>query len=404
MRVNTVRTSIFGAAALVLGLSLSHGQGTPSLAKQRTITVGGKSYVLTSRLKSILVGDFFYNYDHHKNASPQNLIATLQRLGGVEGWTVDVTTDGNAVTAAKLKGYQVFFANYISSWASSNGFPTANRTAVQDFVENQGGGVFIQHSSGDSRAGNNWPWFYNTAHPVEYTGESSRITISAPVFIPQAAKASPIMEGISFAGKDTVIWPQGEWHTFNKIITDIHPEATVLLKMDAVHCTKGGTGTNCGSAYNYSVPGGYPATWTFPDKKGNIGYFMEAHDLVTMQAMTQAVWDKFYRQFMYYVAGYDTVAVSTALKPRNADLNFALDGSGITFHPSDQPGVFINKPGYHMVTLFDMAGHKVKEIKGNQYPVDYDLSADFKGVKAGVYVMRVALANGRVGSKRFFVN
>ena len=54
------------------------------------------------------------------------------------------------------------------------------------------------------------------------------------------------MEGINFAGKDTVIWPQGEWHTFNKIITDVQPSAAVLLRMDGPKCTKDGKGTNCG--------------------------------------------------------------------------------------------------------------------------------------------------------------
>ena len=396
------KTSTTAVLALVLGLS-GVSQAQTSLAKQRTVTSGGKSYVLTSKLKSILVGDFFYNFDHHSQNSPQNLISTLQRLGTAEGWTIDVTKDGNAVTAAKLKGYQVFFANYISNWAAGTGFPTANRTAVQNFVEIDGGGVFIQHCSGDSRVTTNWNWFYQTAHPVEYTGESSRTTVSAPVFIPQTAKTHPVMEGISFAGKDTVIWPQGEWHTFNKIITDVQPSAAVLLRMDGPKCTKDGKGTNCGGSYNYSVPGGYPASWTFADKKGTIGYFMEAHDLITMNAMTQPVWDKFYKQFMYFMAGYDTTAV-TGLARGAKDSEFAVDPSGITFHSIDQAGVFINKAGKHVVSLFDMQGHKVKEIRGDKFPVDYDLSGELKNARGGVYVVRVAIAGGLVRSKRVFVN
>ena len=399
------RTFQIGLCTAALALAgISHGDPTPSLARSRTVTVGGKSYVLTSKLKNILVGDFFYNFDHHSQNSPQNMITTLNRLAATEGWNIEVTTDGNAVTAAKLATKQVFVGNYISSWASSGKFPTANATAVQNFVETQGGGVMIMHSSGDSGPSNNWPWFYNTAHPVVYTGESSRITVSAPVFIPQSAKSHPIMEGISFGGKDTVIWPQGEWHTFQKIITSVYPNADVLLRMDGTKCTKGGVGPNCGGSYNYSVPGGYPATWTFPDKKGSIGYFMEAHDLVTMNAMTQPVWDKFFRQFFYYIAGYDSVPVPTALRHGNSDLNFTLDPSGVTFHPSDEAGVFINKAGTHVITMFDMTGHKLKEIRGNKFPVDYDLASDMKGAKAGVYVMRVALSGGVVRSKRFFVN
>ena len=306
------KKSSFAAAAL-LGLAIAAQGQTPSLARQRTITVGNKSYQLTSKLKNLLVGDFFYNYDHHQNGSPQNLIATITRIARTENWTVETTTDGNSVTATKLKGFQVFFANYISSWASKSTFPSANRKAIQDFVEVQGGGVFIQHASGDSKVGTGWDWYYNTAHPVGYEHESSRLTVSAPVAIPPAARTHPIMDGIKFNGKDTVIFPQGEWHTFAKIITATYPKADVLLSMNGAKCTKGGSGTNCGMSLdviNYDVPGGYPASWTFPDKNGAIGYFMEAHDLVTMNAMTQPVWDKFYTQFMYYIAGYDTVAVA----------------------------------------------------------------------------------------------
>jgi Trehalose utilisation len=399
--------SAFVSATLLLGLAAMSQAQTASLARQRVVTVGGKSYQLTSKLKTLLVGDFFYNYDHHQNNSPQNMISTLNRVAKTEGWTVDLTTDGNSVTATKLKGYQVFFGNYISSWASSNGFPTANRTAIQEFVENQGGGVFILHSTGDSKVSTKWDWYYNVAHPVGYEHESSRVTVSAPVAIPPAARTHPIMDGIKFNGKDTVIFTQGEWHTFAKIITSIYPKADVLLSMDGSHCTKGGTGSNCGvslDVVNYNVPGGYPASWTFPDKKGTIGYFMEAHDLVTMQCMGTAVWDKFFTQFLYYIAGYDSIVVPTTIRPGKSETSFAVDQSGITFHPDDQAGVYISKSGSHVVSLFDMAGHKVQEIRGNKAPVDYNLESDFKGAKAGIYVMRVALAGGRVGSKRFYVH
>ena len=147
-----------GILTLVLGLAGVSEAQTSSLAKQRTITKDGKSYVLTSRLKSILIGDFFYNFDHHSQNSPQNLISTLQRLGRAEGWNVEVVTNGQAVTAAKLKDHQVFFANYISNWAT--GSQAAHRSAVEDFVEDQGGGVFLQHASGDSRGSGSWLWYY----------------------------------------------------------------------------------------------------------------------------------------------------------------------------------------------------------------------------------------------------
>jgi hypothetical protein len=403
MRGTIRKTFITDILALVLGLAGTSQAQAPSLAKQRTITKDGKSFMLTSRLKSILIGDFFYSFDHHSQNAPQNLSLTLQRLGQAEGWTVEVITNAQAVTTAELKDHQVFFANYVSQWGANSYFPSENRTAVQDFVENQGGGVFLQHASGDTRVPINWP-FYSVMHPVEYIGDSRRINVSAPVFIPQAAKTHPVMEGINFAGKDTVIWPQGEWQMFNHIITDVQPAAAVLLKMDGAKCTERGTGTNCGKPFNYSIPEGYPVSWTFPVKKGTIGFFMEAHDLITMQAMTQPVWDRFYKQFMYHMAGYDTVEVTTGLARGAKDSEFAVDPSGVTFHSTDPAGVFINKAGRHVVSLYDMQGNKVKEIRGDKFPVDYDLSGELKNARGGVYVMRVALAGGMVRSKRIFVN
>jgi hypothetical protein len=404
MIAKIARPAAMLAAALCLGLAASADAQAVPLAKQRTITKDGKQYMLTSRLKSILVGSFTYGFNH--TVGYPNLEATLKRIGAAEGWTVDITdpkNNGSEVTAAKLANYQVFFANYISYWAQSGKFPAAAKTAVQDFVEVKGNGVFLMHSSGDSGPSQNWPWFYETVHPVLYNGESSRTDVSAPVAIPTTIKSHPVMEGISFNGKDTVIFPQGEWHTFQKIITDVVPKADVFLRMDGTKCTKGGTGKNCGSGYNYSVPGGYPASWTFPDKKGTIGYFMEGHDLVTMNAMTQPVWDRFFKQFMYYVAGYDTTLVTGIAGKTVPEMTDGLDASGITFHPSDQAGVLISKPGSHIVTLFDMAGHKVKELRGSRVPVDYNLGGELKGARTGIYVLRVNVA-GAVRTKRFFIH
>ena len=219
-------------AALALAGAV-HSQES-SLTRQRTVTVDGKSYVLTSKLKSILVGDFFYNFDHHSGLAPQNMIATLNRLAATEGWTVEVTTDGNAVTAEKLKGHQVFFADYISSWAAAGKFPAANRAAMQDFVEN-GGGLFLMHSSGDSHMDGGWPWFLKDVQPGSSTGFENRyIGVSAPVFVPPESKSHPILEGISFAGSDTVLFPAGDWPVYTKPIAQVKPQAVILLKMDGI--------------------------------------------------------------------------------------------------------------------------------------------------------------------------
>jgi hypothetical protein len=383
-----------GLSLLCLALAGPAGAQTVPLAKERVVTVGAKSYMLKSRLKAILVGSFTYGFNH--TTGYPNLEATLKRIGAAEGWTVDITiptNNGSEVTAAKLAGYQVFFANYISFWAQSGKFPAAAKTAVQDFVEAKGNGVFLMHSSGDSGPSQNWPWFYDVLHPVLYNGESSRETVSAPVAIPAAIKSHPVMEGINFNGKDTVIFPQGEWHTFQKLITDIVPKADVFLRMNGAKCTKGGSGANCGMGYNYSVPGGYPASWTFPDKKGTIGYFMEGHDLITMNAMTQPVWDRFFKQFMYYMAGYDSTEIGVGISGKVIPgFETGLDASGITFHPGNQAGVFISKPGSHIVSLFDMSGRKLKEIRGNRAPVDYDLNDQLIGARSGIYVLRVTVA------------
>ena len=406
------QSSILGAAVLILGLINPLNAQTVPLAKQRVETINGQQYQLTSKLKSILIGSFFYNYNH--DIATPNLDSTLRRIGRSETppWTVDIETNGANITAAKLgnpatTGYQVLFANYISSWASATTFPTANRTAVQNFVETQGGGVFIMHSSGDSRTGQSgvWPWYYNTAHPVGYIGESSRTNVSARVGIPASIKTHPIMEGISFGGTygpDSVVFPQGEWHWFTNKITTVNPNAKVFLSMNPSTCSTTGTNTNCGVAtatYNYgTAAAGYPASWTFPDMKGNIGYFMEGHDLVTMNAMTTPIWDKFFKQFMYWTAGYDTVLISTGIHKLNLD--FSLDASGISFHPAEV-GVLISKPGNHLVTLYDMAGHKIKEVRGSRVPIDYNWSDELKS-KSGVYLMRVSVSGG-FKSRRFFV-
>ncbi|MDB5049177.1 MAG: hypothetical protein JWO30_2248 [Fibrobacteres bacterium] len=395
---------------IILGMAGMAQAETVPLAKERVIALNGKGYLLKSKLKSILVGSFTYGFNHAEGFP--NMEATLKRIGAAEGWTVDVTSPsnhGSEVTAAKLRGYQVFFANYISGWASSGQFSAAAKAAVQDFVETQGGGVFLMHSSGDSGPSQNWPWFYDVLHPVTYNGESSRSNVSAPVFIPAAMKTHPVMEGIGFSGKDTVIFPEGEWHTFAKLITSVYPKADIFLRMNGAKCTKNGSGTNCGNGtggYNYNVPGGYPATWTFPDKKGAIGYFMEGHDKVTMNAMTQPVWDRFFKQFLYYIAGYDSTEVPMpvdGIAGGIPGLGSGLDVSGITFHPADGVGVFISRPGSHLISLFDLTGHKVKEVRGTRSPADYDLSADLKGSGSGVYILRVTVS-GVVRSKRFLVH
>ncbi|MEO6097288.1 MAG: ThuA domain-containing protein [Fibrobacteria bacterium] len=392
MKSISFRSALLSATLLAF-FALSGQAQTVPLAKQRVETIGGKSYQLTSKLKSILVSTFFYTFNH-KDGIP-NMTETLQRVGAAEGWKVDVVASGGDVTATKLQDYQVFFGNNISNWGSSNSWSAASRTAMQDFVEQQGGGMFLMHGSGESGADVRWSWFYNVAHPMIYSGELYP-SVPAPVSIPDDAKIHPIMEGVAMASST---W-SGDWHKFSKLITKIPGiNAQVLFTIDGKNCSgcvKGATSTFIG----YDVDGGYPTSWTFPAGKGTIGYFMEGHDLETMKIMGQANWDKFFRNFMYHMAGYDTVLVPTSIKSPE---KLSLDASGVSFHPMNEPGVYISKPGSHSVSLFDVSGHLVKEIRGNRTPVDYDFESELKDVQKGIYVMRVVVPGG-AKSKRFLVN
>ena len=67
-------------------------------------------------------------------------------------------------------------------------------------------------------------------------------------------------------------------------------------------------------------------------------------------------------------------------------------------------GVFINRPGRHWVTLFDMAGRKLREIRSAKWPVDYDLASDLEAAGTGVYLLRVSLPGAMVRCKRYFVD
>lgn len=392
---------------------------TASLAEQRTETIGGKQYLLTSHLskkpenktaanaRGVLLGIFTYGFDHVQGKA--NLDSTISRIGRGEGWTVDRVTNGNDVTTAKLANYQVFFGDYISGWTNPT-FPTAGRTAIQDFVETSGKGLFIQHSSGDA-TNTSWTWFRTYAHPCHYNGEAGRNAASTGkvgVFKGYQNNPSgvghPILEGIEWGGKDSTTWQSNELHTFDKNILDasITPAGwRGLLSLNAATC---GTPNTCGNGgYNYSngAGGNWPISWTFPLKKGNIGYFMEGHDLTTMTSMTQATWDRYFKQFMYFLAGYDTASVTTTVNPSRKDAGapYAIDASGITFHPNAQPGVLVSKAGNHIVALYDVSGKLIREERSRVSPIDYDFSADLAG-KHGVYVLRVA-APGVTRSQKF---
>ena len=155
------------AAGLCFGLANVSQAQTVSLAQQRTETINGQQYLLTSKLKSIVLGEFTFGFNH--TVGYPNLDSTISRIGKAEtpAWTVTRMTQASQVTSANLANYQVFFANYISGFGGgrTGGFTSAQQTALQDFVETQGKGIFLMHSSGDSPVNTSWPWYSTTLMP-----------------------------------------------------------------------------------------------------------------------------------------------------------------------------------------------------------------------------------------------
>jgi len=423
------RIGFANAIALTLVMcfvTTATAQDQVDFAKERVVTINGKYYDLHSKLKAILIGDFTYGFNH--SIGSPNLDSTLARIGRAENppWTIDwvqgTSQVAAKVTTANLSKYQVFFANYISGWADSGAstFPVASQAALQSFVEDSGKGLFFQNSSGDSRysaSGNPWPWYF-TVFPPRYTGEAGaggagsvgKIGIWGEDNL--AAKQHPILQGINWNGSDSVgISPGMDLPTFAFVITNptVKPAGWQgLLGLNPSTC---GEPNTCGNAqsYNYTDeaakggPWGYPISWTYPFKNGTIGYFMEGHDMNMMNSMTREVWDRFYRQFMYYLAGYDTTAMGPiSIHFPNHPLNMGVDQSGITFHPSGEAGVLITKAGYHSVALFDIAGHRIKEERGKQVPYDYLFDAKMDGIRSGAYILRVVVP-GAKRSKRVFL-
>ena len=222
--------SLAFAVGLCFGLFNVPQAQTVSLAQQRTETINGRQYLLTSKLKAIVLGEFTYGYNH--TVGYPNLDSTISRIGRAESpaWTVARMTSGSQVTSANLANYQVFFANYISGFGGgrSGGFTAAQQTALQDFVEVQGKGIFLMHSSGDSPVNTSWPWYASTLMPNHYTGEAGAGNSASTGKVGiwgqnnKAAKSHPILEGIGWGGAnpDTVTITGMELHTFDKAITN----------------------------------------------------------------------------------------------------------------------------------------------------------------------------------------
>jgi hypothetical protein len=220
------------------------------------------------------------------------------------------------------------------------------------------------------------------------------------------AVGHPILEGIGWGGKDSVVWRENELHTFDKNILDpsiTPPGWQGLLSLNVATCGRPNTCGNGGYDYAAGAGGNWPVSWTFPLQKGNVGYFMEGHGLATLGSMTQATWDRYFKQFLYYLAGYDTTAVppaSALLPPPGAAL--PVEDSGITFRSGEsEASVFISRPGPHSVSVYDLHGRRVRSFRGDRAPATYVFSQRGSPLP-GVYVMRV-VAPGCARWKRFFL-
>jgi hypothetical protein len=370
-----------------------------SLAEQRTITVNGQTKLITSKLsklnantsrvRGVLDLNFTYNF-HHRDGKPV-MESMLNRFAAQEGWTVthyyfqdpnhSGVDDRSKITLPELNKNLVVFANHISHWGNQ-GSSSVN-TAVENYMEQTGGGLVIMHGSGDSQNAN-WAYYRDKLHPVNFQGHGT--ILPGTILRPTEAASHPIMEGGILSAEKVI---EGEWHHFQKLVTTVNTKAEVLMKVDPARCS------NCGYTGSLAFTGGNPISWVMPVGKGWVGYFQEGHDATTQTQLTQAVHDRFFKQMMFYVAGYDTASAVSALPgyPRNH--------SGISFDEAAM-AVFIEKPGYHKVGLYDVDGRKYDEHSGRGV-AGYDFEDTRKRLKTGMYILRVDYGRTGTAAKRYVV-
>ena len=350
------------AFGLAMGLAAMNAWSqTVSLAERRTVTVNGQERTIvsklsklnpnTTRVRAVMDLNFTYNF-HHKDGKPV-IVDMLDRFGTQEGWAIthyyknDVNhagiNDESKITLAELNKNMVVFANHISNWADQ-GESNMNK-AVQAYMQTSGGGLMFLHGSGDSQS-DKWKFYSDSLHPVAFKGHGNITT--GTIYRPTEAATHPVMEGGVLSAEKVI---NGEWHHFSKLITTANSKAEVLMKVDPARC--GG----CGYTGTFAFTGGNPVSWVIPVGKGKVGYFQEGHDKTTQTELTQAVWDRFFKQMLFYIAGYDTLA-TTNVVPK-----YARNQSGVSFDPAAM-SVFVEKPGYHKVGLYDVEGKKFDEAAG----------------------------------------
>jgi hypothetical protein len=401
------------AGALCFGFAASgFGQVVP-LAEKRTITVGAEQRTIvsklsaqnpnTTRVRAVMDLNFTYNY-HHQLGKPV-LADLLDRLATSEGWTVthyyyaDLNHSGvddrTKITLTELNKNIVVVANQISNWASTgnSGTGATNNLAVRNYLMNTGGGVLVMHGSGDSPTGSTWKFYTDTLHPVLFTGHGN--IVSGRVIRTVSAANHPVMEGGILQDSLTL---SGEWHRFTKLITTVNTKAEPLFKVNWNTCSGCYTADNQRFYLEGGTPGN-PVAWTMPVGKGWVGYFQEGHDATTRNQMTGAIHDKFFKQMIYYIAGYDTLPATGIVRP-----SYARDRSGISFNPRAME-VFIDTKGAHRVSVWTLSGLRVSQVSGFGR-ARYGRDSEALGMwnpKSGVYVMTVE-SGKTVSSRKYIIN
>lgn len=394
--------AIFTRGLMALGLSIGAGAGWAqdiSLAERRTVTVNGQQKTIVSKLsklnpnttraRAVMDLNFTYGF-HHQDGKPV-IVNMLDRFKAQEGW--DVThyylndrnnqgkNDASKITLAELNKHLVVFANHISEFGSKAA--EGIQPQIESYMEQTGGGMILLHGSGDTKNAF-WTYYKEKLHPVNFQGHGN-IT-RGTIFRPAEAAQHPVMEGGVLASEKAI---DGEWHHFQKIITGENPKAEVLMKVDPARCN------NCGYTGSLAFSGGNPISWVMPVGKGMVGYFQEGHDTKTATELTQAVWDRFFKQMIYYVAGYDTIS-TVGVVP-----DYARSHSGISFDEKAM-AVFIEKPDYHKVGLYDLEGRKFDEAAGRGV-AEYNFEATRSKLKTGVYIMRVDYGSTGTVTKRYVI-
>lgn len=226
------------------------------------------------------------------------------------------------------------FANNVSDLGSDKP-PLAMKTAIESYMEKTGGGVILIHGSGETYRPT-WPYFRDKLHPVGFEGHTNQIRNTI-------VRSDLLGSHLTLEGgiADTGIKIHSEPYCRLYSIASKNPKAEVLLVLDSAAkvCRGLENGVN-------------QISWVMPVGKGWVGYFQEGHDASTEKAMTQPVWDRFFKQMLYYVAGYDTLDVSPILQGKPSDK------AGISFEAS-RMGVTVQIPGPYRIRILDVRGRAI---------------------------------------------